>query len=113
MTDVITYKDFIGSVHFSAEDKVFFGRVEGINDLVTFEGESVNELIHAFHYMVDEHIKDCQAEGKPIEKSYRGSLNVRLKPETHKDASLKAIVKGISLNQLIQTAVDNFLSKEL
>ena len=38
MKDVLTYKDFIGSVHFSSEDSVFFGRIEGINDLVTFEG---------------------------------------------------------------------------
>ena len=44
MKDVLNYKGFIGSVHFSADDKVFFGKVEGINDLVTFEGETVKEL---------------------------------------------------------------------
>jgi len=58
MKDVLNYKGFIGSVHFSADDKVFFGKVEGINDLVTFEGETVKELTDAFHYVVDEHIKD-------------------------------------------------------
>ncbi len=57
MKDVLNYKGFIGSVHFSADDMVFFGKVEGINDLVTFEGETVKEL-DAFHYVVDEHIKD-------------------------------------------------------
>jgi len=58
MKDVLNYKGFIGSVHFSAYDKVFFGKIEGINDLVTFEGETVKELTDAFHYVVDEHIKD-------------------------------------------------------
>jgi len=58
MKDVLNYKGFTGSVHFSADDKVFFGKVEGINDLVTFEGETVKELTDAFHYVVDEHIKD-------------------------------------------------------
>jgi len=58
MKDVLNYKGFIGSVHFSADDNVFFGKIEGINDLVIFEGETVKELTDAFHYVVDEHIKD-------------------------------------------------------
>jgi len=45
MKDVLTYKDFIGSVHFSAEDKVFHGKIEGITDLAAFEGKSVEELV--------------------------------------------------------------------
>jgi predicted HicB family RNase H-like nuclease len=40
--DVLTYKGFTGSVHFSSEDDVFFGKIEGINDLITFEGDRVN-----------------------------------------------------------------------
>ncbi|MEK7289903.1 MAG: toxin-antitoxin system HicB family antitoxin, partial [Planctomycetota bacterium] len=32
MRDVLTYKGFIGSVHFSADDKVFHGKIEGIDD---------------------------------------------------------------------------------
>jgi predicted HicB family RNase H-like nuclease len=59
MNDVLTYKGFTGSIHFSAEDHIFFGKVEGIDDLVTFEGETVKDLVNAFHYMIDEHIKDC------------------------------------------------------
>ena len=81
MKDVLTYKGFIGSVHFNASDRVFFGKVEGINDLVTFEGTTVDELENAFKLMVDEHIKDCEAEGIPIEKSYKGTFNIRLNPE--------------------------------
>ena len=41
--DKIIYKDFIGTVHFSTEDEIFYGKIEGINDLVTFEGLSVKE----------------------------------------------------------------------
>jgi hypothetical protein len=60
MNEVLTYKGYIGSVHFSADDNVFFGKVEGINDLVTFEGKTEHELKDAFRYMIDEHIKDCK-----------------------------------------------------
>ncbi|MDR1224502.1 MAG: hypothetical protein LBL07_16725 [Tannerella sp.] len=65
--DVLTYKGFTGSVHFSSEDDVFFGKIEGINDLITFEGNSVSELKNAFRYVIDEHIKDCENENIPVE----------------------------------------------
>ena len=43
------YKNFIGSVAFSEADNVFFGKIEGIDGLVNFEGESVSEITNAFH----------------------------------------------------------------
>src|SRR3972149_4025372 len=75
MKDVITYKGFIGSVHYSAEDEVFYGKIEGVNDLVTFEGKSVEELKTSFEYVVNEHIKDCEEQELPLEKSYKGNFN--------------------------------------
>ncbi len=104
MKDVFTYKEFIGTVSFSAEDRVFYGKVEGINDLVIFEGATVDDLEKAFHYMVDEHIKDCNKEGVPVEKSFKGSLNIRLSPELHKKIAQMALLKGMSLNKLITQA---------
>ena len=59
MNNILTYKGYIGSVQFSADDNVFFGKLEGINDLVTFEGNTVQELKNAFCYMVDEYIKEA------------------------------------------------------
>ncbi len=112
MKDVLVYKDFIGSVHYSAEDRAFYGKIEGIDDLVTFEGSSVDELEIGFKTMVDEHIKDCEAEGKPVEKSYKGTLNVRLNPELHRKATRQALKKGITLNQYIQLAVKKQLESE-
>jgi predicted HicB family RNase H-like nuclease len=60
MKDILIYKGFIGSVHFNTDDRVFFGKIEEINDLVTFEGTTVDELENAFRYMVDEHIRDSE-----------------------------------------------------
>jgi predicted HicB family RNase H-like nuclease len=109
MNNVLTYKGFIGSVSFSADDNVFFGKIEGINDLVTFEGESVEELRQAFYYMVDEHIKDCKAENIPVEKSYKGSFNVRLTPELHRKAAITAKLKSKTLNAFIKEAIEQVL----
>ena len=72
MKDLLQYKDFIGSVHFSAEDGVFFGKIEGINDLITFEGTTVGEINNAFREAVDDYIDICIETGKPLQKSTPG-----------------------------------------
>lgn len=105
MKDALKYKGFIGSVRFAAEDRVFYGKVEGVNDLITFEGSTVDDLEKGFKYMVDEHIKDSEKNNTPVEKSYKGNLNIRLSPELHKKAAHNATIKGISLNQYINEAI--------
>jgi len=110
MKDVLNYKGFIGSVHFSADDNVFFGKLEGINDLVTFEGETVKELTDAFHYVVDEHIKDCEKENIAAEKSYKGSFNVRLTPELHRRIAISAKMRGESINKFVLEALSQSVS---
>ena len=51
------YKGYIGTVHYSEEDNVFYGNIHGINDLVTFEGQSVSELKNAFHASINDYLK--------------------------------------------------------
>jgi predicted HicB family RNase H-like nuclease len=99
----------MGTVHFSAEDKVFHGKIEGIDDLVTFEGKSVDELIKAFHEEVDDYIELCKEQGKEPLRSYKGSFNVRVSPEIHRRAVETVIRKGLSLNQLVQKAIEREL----
>lgn len=106
MKDILQYKDFVGSVHYDADDEIFFGKIEGIEDLVSFEGESVSELKTAFEDAVNDYISLCKENGKKIEKSYKGSFNVRISPEIHKKAKLLSMMQGISLNQFIQKAVE-------
>lgn len=106
MKDIIQYKGFLGSVHFSAEDECFFGKIEGIDDLVTFEGQDVKELKGSFQQAVDDYEELCKATGKPHYKSYKGSFNIRITPELHKKAVQKALMSGVSLNQLVQKAIE-------
>jgi predicted HicB family RNase H-like nuclease len=112
MKDILIYKEYIGSVHFNADDEVFFGKIEGIDDLISFEGSSVKELKKAFEDSVKDYIEICNNAGKKLEKTYKGSFNVRISPEIHKRAKQIAIKKGISLNQFIQKAVEDEVIKE-
>ena len=106
MKDVLAYKGFIGSVHFSAEDAVFHGKIEGITDLVTFEGQSVKKLVKAFHEAVDDYLALCKETGKEPLKSCKGSFNVRVPSELHIIAMQQATRIGISLNQFVQKALE-------
>ena len=46
--NLLSYKGFYGSVNFSASDDVFYGKVEGVHDLVSFEGDTVKDLKRRF-----------------------------------------------------------------
>jgi predicted HicB family RNase H-like nuclease len=112
MKDILMYKDFIGSVHFSADDKVFHGKIEGITDLVTFEGKRVDELEKAFHEAVNDYVTLCKEAGKEPLKSCRGSFNVRIPSELHIKAMNQAVKLGIPLNQLVQKAIEKAVTHE-
>ena len=105
MKDVLRYKDFIGSVHFSAKDDCFYGKLEGVEDLVTFEGRDVAQLKRAFREAVDDYLELCHAAGRPARRSYRGSFNVRMPAELHAKAARKSALLGISLNEFVRRAV--------
>ena len=109
MKNTLNYKGFIGSVSYSDEDQVLYGKIEGIDDLIMFEGASVKELKKMFVEAVEDYIEICKQTNKPLLKSFKGSFNVRIKPEIHQKAAMLATMKGISLNQLVQNAIEKEL----
>lgn len=106
MKNAMKYKDYLGSINYSTEDEVFYGKVEGINGLVSFEGRSVDELKQAFQEAVEDYVRICESKNLPVEKSFKGSFNIRINPELHRAAARKAVEMGISLNQLVESAIE-------
>lgn len=103
--NTLKYKGYIGSVAYSEPDKVFFGKLEGIDDLVNYEGESVKELTDAFHEAVDDYLIFCEEHNCKPEKSYTGTFNVRISPDTHRDIANLAAEAGISINAFVKRAL--------
>lgn len=64
MKDVLKYEGFVTSVHFSTEDDVFHGKLEGVDDLVTFEGRTGDELKSAMEAAVEDYQDICEEIGK-------------------------------------------------
>lgn len=49
----MTYKGYVGSVEFSDADGVFFGKVQGVRSLISYEGETREALEVDFRKAVD------------------------------------------------------------
>ena len=109
--NTLTYKDYIGSVSFSSEDEVFYGKIEHINDLITFESDNAHDLKKAFEEAVEDYIAFCKEKGVKPDKPFKGSFNVRLKPTIHKLVYQKAIQQGMSLNKFIETTLEKNLNE--
>lgn len=70
MNNAIQYKGYVGSVEFSEEDGIFYGKVMGIRPLISYEGENAKDLLEDFHGAVDDYLKTCEAEGRKPEAAY-------------------------------------------
>ena len=103
--NTLKYKGYIGSVAYSEPDKVFFGKIEGNEGLVNYEGESVQELTAAFHEAVDDYLIFCEEHDWKPQKSYTGAFNVRIAPDTHRDIANLAAEAGISINAFVKRAL--------
>ena len=105
------YKGYIGSVEFSEPDGVFFGKVQGIRSLISYEGTTAKELVDDFHGSVDDYLAACESAGAAPEQAYKGSLNIRLGGDLHRKAAMYAISHQQSLNSFIEDAVREKLGK--
>ena len=103
--DTIEHGGYRGSVRFSADDRVFYGKLLGINDVITFEAETVDELEVAFHEAVEDYLVTCKELGKAPERAYSGKIPLRIDPELHRAIALEADSAGSSLNAWISASL--------
>ncbi len=106
MSNTMEYKGYVGSVEFSEADGVFFGKVIGIRALLSYEGTNATELVEDFHGVVDDYLELCEAENKEPERAYKGSFNIRISPELHKQLAIRAMEAQTSLNSYIERALN-------
>lgn len=112
MKNYLEYKGYIGTLEFSAEDKIFYGKIQGINDLITFEGNNVAELENVFHESVEDYLTTCQHLNKTPDKVFKGSFNIRISKELHQKTALLATKKGLNLNEVVKKALSYVVKHE-
>ena len=111
MIDMMEYKGYLGSVHYSDDDQCFYGKIEHIRDLVSYEGQNVTSIKRSFEDSVNDYLGTCKAKGKVPDRPFKGSFNVRTGPELHRQAYIYAQEKKINLNTVIVSALENYLPK--
>ncbi len=109
MNSMMQYKDYLGSIHYSDEDQIFYGKVEYIRSLISFEGEDVPSLQANFETAIDDYLALCEAEGITPDKPFKGTFNVRVGSQLHRQAALFAQEKGVNLNKLVTDALESYL----
>jgi predicted HicB family RNase H-like nuclease len=111
MSNLLTYKNYNGSVEYSEEDECLFGKVIGIKSLISYEGDSVKELKRDFETAVDEYLSDCKERGVEPEKPYEGMFSVVISPDLHRTVAIYAMQHGKSLNSVVEEAIGNMVNQ--
>lgn len=107
---ILEYKGFQGSVEFSLENNVLFGKILNIDDLVTFEGDDVKGLNESFLESVDDYLQTCAELGTEPNRPYSGTFNVRIGATLHRDLARQAAREEKSINDFVKEAVDCHLN---
>ncbi len=103
------YKGYTGSVEYSEEDNILFGKVLGMSkDAITYEGETIDQLKADFETGVDDYLAMCATKGVEPRKPYSGTLNIRIPPDAHGRLAAIAQTSGTSINSVINTAIADF-----
>lgn len=107
MNSLMEYKGYHAAIEYSAEDHAMIGQIIGINDVLAFDAENVDELEAMFHETIDDYLEMCARTGKDPDKEYKGSFNIRIGSELHKKADFQAKAQHMSLNDYVKRAIQS------
>ena len=109
MNNLLEYKGYIGSVVYSAADEVFHGKLIGISDRITYEGDSVKSLKMNFEEAVDDYFESCAEIDKPPEPPNYARVDVTVSPEIHKKLVAFSFAHNQSLNLVVEEALRRYV----
>lgn len=107
----LTYKGYTGTIDASIEDSCLHGQILFIDDIITYEGSTVIEIKTSFVEAVDRYLAYCKKTGKPANKPYSGTFNVRIGQELHRKAVEIACHRGIKLNDFVTQSIKDTIEQ--
>jgi predicted HicB family RNase H-like nuclease len=102
---MIEYKGYTAVFEFDPSVDAFHGRVIGLQDVVTFEGRSIDALRREMEESIEDYLEFCAKVGKEPERPYRGEFIVRTSPEVHRAVATAAEAQGMSLNAWVESTL--------
>ena len=107
----LRYKGFQGSVEF--EDSVLVIKLLHIDDLVTAETADASRAQAVFEELVDDYLASCEELGKQPCRPFKGSFNVRISPELHRQVAMAAAEATESMNSWVSKALETYAKRQL
>lgn len=107
----LTYKNYTGTIEASIEDGCLHGQILFIDDIITYEGNTVDDIKNSFQETVERYLAYCKETGKPANKPYSGTFNVRIGQELHRKAVKIAYSRGIKLNDFVTQAIQSAIEQ--
>ena len=106
----IEHKGYLGTVEYSAEDNMLFGQVVGIRGLISYEGNSIDELKADFAEAIDDYLIECEAVGREPQQPYNGKLNIKISPDVHKKLQIYSTSKKQIPDTVVEAAIKNYIA---
>lgn len=103
---MMTYKGYLAQITFDEQASIFHGEVINIRDVVTFQGQSVEELRQAYVDSIEDYLSFCAERGEAPDPPFSGRLTVRLSPEQHRKVILAAEKAGKDITQWVAEALE-------
>ncbi len=107
---MMEYKSYIGKVEYDDEAGIFHGEVINVRDVITFQGESVQEIRQAFRDSVEDYLEFCAERGEEPEKPFSGTFTIRIPPELHRKIYIQARIADQSLNSWVSETFERALT---
>jgi len=106
------YKGYEAVVEYDEEARILHGEVLHLNDVITFQADSPEDIESAFHESVDDYLAFCAENQRDPEKPYSGKIAVRITPELHREITYAARKKHESVNTYIAEALEAYTVKK-
>jgi len=103
---MMTYKGYIAQIAFDEGANLFHGEVINIRDVVTFQGQSVDELRQAFADSIEDYLSFCAERGEAPDQPFCGRLTVHLSPKQHRKVILAAEKAGKNVAEWVAEALE-------
>jgi predicted HicB family RNase H-like nuclease len=103
---MMEYKGYLARIEFDDEANLFHGEVMNIRDVITFQGQSVDELRQAFEDSVEDYLAFCAERGEEPNQPFSGQLTVRLSPQQHRKVILAAEKAGKDVERWIAEVLE-------
>ena len=97
----MNYKGYTGEATLDVESGIYFGMVDGIHDVITFQGSTVSEAAAAFRNSINVYLAMCQRRGEAPDEPPTEVVKLRLQPSLLRRANQAAADSGKTLNGLI------------